>query len=60
MGIFENLSEYELADWLEDFVNNQEPNDNQVNSSEEINQVTRTVKPWLKSVKKSMDKILKQ
>lgn len=57
---FENLSEYELADWLEDFVNNQEPNDNQVNSSEEINQVTRTVKPWLKSVKKSMDKILKQ
>jgi hypothetical protein len=28
MGIFENLSEYELADWLEDFVNNQKTEDN--------------------------------
>ena len=27
--------------------------------SEDVNQVTRTVKPWLKSVKQSMDKILK-
>ncbi len=57
---FENLSEYELADWLEDFVNNQETDDNSEIGGEEVNQVTRTVKPWLKSVKNSMDKILKQ
>lgn len=55
---FENLDKYELADWLDDFVNNQET----VESSEsnDINQVTNTVKPWLKSIQGSMDKILKR
>jgi 8-oxo-dGTP diphosphatase len=56
---FENLLEYELADWLNDFVNNQEPSKNS-ESNDDGNQVTSTVKPWLKSIQSSMDKILKR
>lgn len=56
---FENLLEYELADWLNDFVNNQEPSKNS-ESDDDGNQVTSTVKPWLKSIQSSMDKILKR
>ncbi len=51
---FDKLLEYELADWLHDFVINQistsEVDDN------EKNQVTSTVKPWLKSIQTSVDK----
>jgi 8-oxo-dGTP diphosphatase len=56
---FENLDEYELADWLYDFITNQ----NTYNRSEdekEKNQVSDTVKPWLKSIQTSMDKIIKK
>lgn len=55
---FEDLSEYELADWLSDFVNNQEIPKKSENE-DDGNQVTSTVKPWLKSIQSSMDKILK-
>ncbi|MDO5836954.1 MAG: NUDIX domain-containing protein [Methanobacterium sp.] len=55
---FENLPEYELADWLSDFVNNQETPENF--ESNEKHQFTRTVKPWLKSIQSSMDKIIKK
>jgi 8-oxo-dGTP diphosphatase len=55
---FENLPEYELADWLNDFVNNQETRETFENDDK--HQVTRTVKPWLKSIQSSMDKILKK
>ncbi|MFA0832573.1 MAG: NUDIX domain-containing protein [Methanobacterium formicicum] len=55
---FENLDKYELADWLDDFVNNQETAES--SESNDINQVTNTVKPWLKSIQGSMDKILKR
>jgi 8-oxo-dGTP diphosphatase len=55
---FENLDKYELADWLNDFVNNQETSES--SESNDNNQVTNTVKPWLKSIQSSMDKILKR
>jgi 8-oxo-dGTP diphosphatase len=56
---FENLQEYELADWLNDFVNNQKTF-KKSESDDDGNQVTSTVKPWLKSIQSSMDKILKR
>jgi 8-oxo-dGTP diphosphatase len=56
---FENLQEYELADWLNDFVNNQKTFKNS-ESDDDGNQVTSTMKPWLKSIQSSMDKILKR
>lgn len=56
---FENLQEYELADWLNDFVNNQKTLKNS-ESDDDGNQVTSTMKPWLKSIQSSMDKILKR
>jgi len=55
---FENLPKYELADWLNDFVNNQKTAETFEN--DDNHQVTRTVKPWLKSIQASMDKILKK
>jgi 8-oxo-dGTP diphosphatase len=58
---FENLSEYELADWLHEFVisqtrnvNNQEEND--VYKKEPQN----SIKPWINTIQTSMDKILKR
>lgn len=56
---FENLEEYELADWLNDFVNNQKTIKNS-ESDDDRNQVTSTVKPWLKTIQSSMDKIIKR
>ena len=56
---FENLQEYELADWLNDFVNNQKTLKNS-ESDDDGNQVTSTMKPWLKFIQSSMDKILKR
>ena len=56
---FENLQEYELADWLNDFVNNQKTLKNS-EIDDDGNQVTSTMKPWLKSIQSSMDKILKR
>ncbi len=56
---FENLDKYELADWLDVFVNNQETSESS-ESNDNNNQVTNTVKPWLKSIQGSMDKILKR
>jgi len=53
---FENLVEYELADWLNDFLNTPETSEN----DDDPNQVTSTVKPWLKSIQSSMDKFLKR
>ncbi len=56
---FENLPEYELADWLNDFVNNQKTSENS-EIEDDGNQVTSTVKPWINSIQSSMDKILKR
>jgi 8-oxo-dGTP diphosphatase len=56
---FENLDKYELADWLHDFVTNQNTHDRSEDDKEK-NQVSDTVKPWLKSIQTSMDKIIKK
>lgn len=53
---FENLQEYDLADWLQDFVNNQ----NSSTSPDDENTVVNNVKPWLKSIHSSMDRIIKR
>ncbi|AXV38110.1 MAG: NUDIX domain-containing protein [Methanobacteriaceae archaeon] len=50
----DNLSQYELADWMELFVHNyykQETNDDQPKEN--------ILKPWIGSMKNSIDKILK-
>lgn len=60
---FENLDEYELADWLHDFVTNQntsESFEDEEGRNNISNNVSDTVKPWLKSIQSSMDKIIKR
>lgn len=56
---FENLSEYDLADWFHDFIFNQTSSTSE-NDEYEKNNVTSSVKPWLKSIQTSMDKIIKK
>lgn len=56
---FENLPEYELADWLQNFVNNNTTTSSDTDYDEK-NQVASTVKPWLKSIQTSVDKIIKK
>ncbi len=55
---FGTLPEYELADWLYIFVKNQiptcDPEENDTDNYEKI------IKPWLSSIKTSMDKIRKK
>ena len=54
---FENLQEYDLADWLQDFVNNQ---NSSTSPYDDENTVVNNVKPWLKSIHSSMDRIIKR
>jgi 8-oxo-dGTP diphosphatase len=54
---FENLQEYDLADWLQDFVNNQ---NSSTSPDDDENTVVNNVKPWLKSIHSSMDRIIKR
>jgi 8-oxo-dGTP diphosphatase len=58
---FEDLINYELADWLNDFVMNQK---GIVNSSKDVDENKGTsndiLKPWMGPIKTSMDKILKK
>jgi 8-oxo-dGTP diphosphatase len=56
---FENLAEYELADWLHDFVTNQSTSETETKGNENKN-VADSVKPWLKTIQTSMDKIIKR
>lgn len=54
---FEDLIEYELADWLDTFVKNQYPI---IKSKEEIGEKKEPeniIKPWLKSIKSSFDSV---
>lgn len=56
---FDTLPEYELADWLRDFVKNQIPapgNDAQ----DDPETYQEILKPWLSSLKSSMDNIRKK
>lgn len=56
---FENLPEYDLADWLHDYISNQTTSTSE-NADYEKDNVTSSVKPWLKSIQTSMDKIIKK
>jgi len=52
----ETLSDYELADWLEDYVNqrnifNKNPN------IEDNENIENTLNPWIKSIKNTVDKM---
>jgi 8-oxo-dGTP diphosphatase len=57
----ENLNDYPLADWFEDYVMNRH---NISGHGEEESKVTEDakniLKPWFNSIKKSMDKIVKK
>jgi 8-oxo-dGTP diphosphatase len=52
---FDKLLEYELADWLHDFIINQ-LSSSEIDNDNDKNQVSSTVKPWLKSIQTSVDK----
>lgn len=53
---FEDLGDYELADWLDIFVKNQQKI---ISSNEEIDEKKESdmIKPWLKSIKSSIDSV---
>ncbi len=55
---FQNLPEYDLADWFHDFVANQSTST--THEDEEEKTITNNVKPWLKSIQTSMDRIIKR
>lgn len=56
---FEDIQDYELTDWLNDFVLNQTINSHK---DENLNESSSTeiLKPWVGSIRTSMDKILKK
>ncbi|GAB4309405.1 MAG: hypothetical protein Kow0019_06410 [Methanobacteriaceae archaeon] len=51
----ENLSQYELADWMELFIKNYYKEESDKEKSKE-----NILKPWIGSMKNSIDKILKK
>ncbi|MDP1551726.1 MAG: NUDIX hydrolase, partial [Methanobacteriaceae archaeon] len=57
---FENLKEYELADWLKDYVNNQYSITSCRNEIDEKNESENKLKPWIKTIKNSIDSVRKQ
>jgi 8-oxo-dGTP diphosphatase len=58
---FENLSEYELADWLQEFVMNQTRNANNHQDNDDYKKAPQnSIKPWINTIQTSMDKILKR
>lgn len=56
---FKDLQDYELADWLNDFVMNQnhENTDSKEKTEEKVS-TKEALKPWLDPIKTSMDKML--
>jgi 8-oxo-dGTP diphosphatase len=58
---FENLTEYELADWLQEFVMNQTRNANIHQENDDFKKEHQnSIKPWINTIHTSMDKILKR
>ena len=56
---FDDLSDYELADWLNDFVANQKCTGNNSKEGNEDKPTTKeALKPWLNPIRNSMDKML--
>lgn len=54
---FEDLVDYELADWLHDFVNSQGLSNDCKGELEEGKDTENIIKPWLKSIKSSFDSV---
>jgi 8-oxo-dGTP diphosphatase len=58
---FEKLAEYELADWLQDFLMNQtRTDDNHQPDDDHKSPPQNSLKPWLRSMQTSIDKIIKR
>ncbi len=57
---FEALPEYELADWLRDFVKNQIPALEDHGEEENSESYQEMLKPWLNSLKSSVNNIRKK
>jgi len=56
---FENLIDYELADWLNDFIMNQNSaSECSKDANEDKTSTKDALKPWLIPIKTSMDKML--
>ena len=53
--LMETLSDYELADWLEDYVNQRNILGN--HNIEENENSENTITPWIKSIKSTVDKM---
>lgn len=56
---FENLPEYPLADWLQYFVNQQMQLIKQEQADNNDNPSSKSIEPWLNSLKDSLDKFRK-
>ena len=54
--LMETLSDYELADWLEDYVNQSNIIGNPNNIEDKENS-ENTITPWIKSIKSTVDKM---
>ncbi len=54
--LMETLSDYELADWLEDYVNQRNIIGNPNNIEDKENS-ENTITPWIKSIKSTVDKM---
>jgi len=57
---FDTLPEYELADWLRDFVKNQIPAGGDTAGEKDQESYQEILKPWLSSLKSSVDNIRKK
>ena len=55
---FDSLSDYELADWLNDFITNQNSANNSKDENDDKLSTKEALKPWLNPIKNSMDKML--
>ena len=54
--LMETLSDYELADWLEDYINQRNIIGNSNNIEDKENS-ENTITPWIKSIKSTVDKM---
>ena len=53
----ENLKDYELADWLQDYVNQNNSITGNSNLRKESEDSENTLTPWLKSIRSTVDKM---
>jgi 8-oxo-dGTP diphosphatase len=51
--LIETLSDYELADWLQDYVNQTRG----ISTTEKSEDSENTLTPWIKSIKSTVDKM---